>query len=127
MCSVPDLGLTSAMELLLELLLELQDLARFRSADPLAAYVGLTPSQHSSGDKVRMGHITRIGKNSLRATLVEVSWMLIKKDGVMQQRYEEIRARAGSKRAIVAIARKLLIRCRRLLLDGQPYAVGVVA
>jgi transposase len=122
LCSVPGIGMVAAMELLLEL----QDVARFRRAEQLAAYVGLTPSQHSSGEKVRLGHITRIGKTSLRATLVEVSWMLIGKDGVMREKYEGIKARAGAKRAIVAIARHLLLRCRRMLLDKQSYAVGVV-
>jgi transposase len=42
----------------LKLLLELQDVARFRRANQLAAYVVLTPSQYSSADKVRMGRIT---------------------------------------------------------------------
>ncbi len=46
----------------MELLLELQDVTRFRQADQLAAYVGLTPSQYSSADKVRMGRITKVGK-----------------------------------------------------------------
>jgi ABC-type nitrate/sulfonate/bicarbonate transport system ATPase subunit len=44
----------------------------------------------------------------------------------MHEKYERIKARSGGKRAIVAIARTLLIRMRRLLLDGLPYAVGVV-
>ncbi len=64
----------------MELLLELQDVSRFRRAEQLAAYVGLTPSQYSSADKVRMGRITGIGKNTLRSLLVEASWTLIRKD-----------------------------------------------
>lgn len=56
----------------MELLLELQDVGRFRRADQLAAYVGLTPAQHSSGAVVRMGRITRSGKDSLRGTLGSV-------------------------------------------------------
>jgi len=63
---VPGIGLIAAMEILLEL----QDIERFRRADQLAAYVGLTPSQYSSAEKVRMGRITAIGKNDLRGTLV---------------------------------------------------------
>ncbi len=59
--SIPGIGVISAMELLLEL----QDVSRFRRAEQLAAYVGLTPSQYSSADKVRMGRITGIGKNTL--------------------------------------------------------------
>ena len=121
--SVPGIGLIVAMEILLEL----QDVSRFRRAEQLAAYVGLTPIQYSSADKIRMGKITGIGKNSLRSALVEASWKLIKKDGAMQEKYERIKARSGAKRAIVAIARTLLVRTRRILLDGTPYAFGVIS
>ena len=104
-----------------QILLELQDVSRFRRAEQLAAYVGLTPSQYSSADKIRMGRITGIGKNSVRATLVESAWKLICKDTSMRIKYEQIKARSGAKRAIVAISRKLLLCTRRLLLDNQPY------
>jgi len=120
--SVPGIGLIAAMELLVEL----QDISRFRRAEQLAAYVGLTPSQYSSAEKVRMGRITRSGKNGLRGTLVEASWTLIAKDGAMRDKYERIKARSGAKRAIVAIARTLLLRSRRMLLDRCPYALGLI-
>ncbi len=115
--SIPGIGMISAMELLLEL----QDVSRFRRAEQLAAYVGLTPSQYSSADKVRMGRITGIGKNTLRAILVEASWQLITKDQEMRQKYDRIKIRSGGKRAIVAIARTLLLRMRRMLLDERAY------
>ena len=121
--SVPGIGTLAAMELILEL----QDVSRFRRSEQLAAYVGLTPSQYSSADHIRMGRITRIGKNSLRATLVQASWQLITKDGAMREKYERIKIRSGGKRAIIAIARTLLLRARRLLLSGQPYVVGLAA
>ncbi|NIS69466.1 MAG: IS110 family transposase [Proteobacteria bacterium] len=120
--SIPGIGLIAAMELLVEL----QDVGRFRRAEQLAAYVGLTPSQYSSAEKIRMGRITGAGKNGLRAILVEASWRLIAKDGVMRDKYERIKARSGAKRAIVAIARTLLLRSRRILLDGCPYGLGVI-
>jgi transposase len=116
--SIPGVGVITAMEILLEL----QDVARFRRADQLAAYVGLTPSQYTSADKVRMGRITGIGKNSVRVALVEAAWWLIRKDKAMRNKYEKIKARAGAKRAIVAVARNLLLRMRRMLLDNSPYA-----
>ena len=121
--SIPGIGLISAMELLLEL----QDVSRFRRAEQLAAYVGLTPSQYSSADKVRMGRITGIGKNTLRAILVEASWQLITKDQVMREKYDRIKIRSGGKRAIVAIARTLLLRMRRMLLDEREYALPLAA
>jgi transposase len=121
--SIPGVGLIAAMEILLEL----QDIKRFCRADQLAAYVGLTPSQYSSADKTRMGRITCIGKNSVRAMLVQASWALIRKDGVVREKYEKLKVRTGGKRAIVAIARKLLIRMRRIMLDGTQYVPGVIA
>jgi len=121
--SVPGIGMISAMEILLEL----GDVGRFKRADRLAAYVGLTPAQYSSGDSIRMGHISRAGKSDLRRTFVEISWKLISKDPAMREKYENIKTRAGGKRAIVAIARMTLLRTRRMLLDMEPYAVGLVA
>jgi len=117
LCSMPGIGLLSAMELLLEL----GDVRRFRRGDQLAAYVGLTPSQYSSGDKTRMGRITGIGKCHLRGTLVEAGWTLIRKDIGMRHRYDRIKQRAGAKRAIVAIARRALLCLRSMLLENRPY------
>ncbi len=121
--SIPGVGTLTAMEILLEL----QDVSRFRRADKLAAYVGLTPSQYTSADKVRMGRITGIGKDSVRVALVEASWWLIRKDRTMRNKYEQIKARAGAKRAIVAVARNLLLRIRRMILDNSSYAFADTA
>lgn len=121
--TVPGIGLLSA----LHLLLELGDITRFARAEQLAAYVGLTPSQYSSGENVRMGRITRCGKNDLRAILTEVAWTAIKKDPVLREVYENLKFRRGAKKAIVAVARRLLLRCRRVLLDGTPYRLPVAA
>lgn len=115
--SIPGIGIISAMELLLEL----QEVERFRTAGQLAAYVGLTPSQFSSGDNVRMGHITRVGKPQLRAILIEAAWILIRKDTKARKTYERIRARAGGKRAIVAVARRLLIQSRRMIINNSQF------
>ena len=103
----------------MQLLLELQDVSRFRRAEQLTAYAGLTPSPYSSADKVRLGRIPGIGKNTLRAKLVEASWKLITKDQMMRKKYERIKIRSGGKRAIVTIARTLLPRMRRISLDGR--------
>ncbi len=120
--SAPGIGVLTAMEILLEI----GDMSRFRKAKSLGAYVGLTPSQYSSGEKVRMGRITRVGKASVRAALIEAAWTAIRKDAALREIYERLRARAGAKRAIVGIARRLLLRLRRMILDGCPYAFGIV-
>ncbi len=121
--TIPGIGILIGMEILVEL----QDVHRFPSGAQLTAYVGLTPSQHSSGEHIRMGNITGMGKSHLRSMLVEACWILISKDDVMKKKYNAIKHRAGSKRAIVAIARKLLIRVRRVLLDRTPYVSGRAA
>jgi transposase len=119
--SIPGVGLLSAMELLVEL----QEVERFASADKLAAYIGLTPSQYSSGERVRMGRITHVGNGRLRTVLVECSWMLIGKDVGLRASYESIKHRRGAKRAIIAIARRLIIRIRSMLLHNEPYRIAM--
>lgn len=123
LCSIPGVGLLSAMEILLEL----GEIERFRRAEQLPAYVGLTPAQYSSGDKVRMGRITGIGKSHLRGTLVEVAWVAINRNRVLRRKFDEIKRRSGSKRAIVAIARRLVLCIRRMLLDSTPYRLPEAA
>ena len=74
--TTPGIGPLSAIEILVEL----QDITRFKTADELAAYLGLTPSQYSSGEHIRMGHITHAGNSRARTTLVECCWILKGKD-----------------------------------------------
>ena len=102
-------------------LLELEDLQRFAKSDKIAAYVGLTPSQFSSSDQIRMGHITRSGKADLRGMLVEAAWILVRKDPYYNKKYRSLLSRVGQKRAIIAIARHLVILARRLILDQSFY------
>ena len=53
---------------------ELGDLSRFESAPKLMAYLGLVPSENSSGESKRRGHITRTGNSRVRRVLVEAAW-----------------------------------------------------
>jgi len=115
--TIPGIGPLSAIEILVEI----QDITRFKTADELAAYLGLTPSQYSSGEYIRMGHITHAGNGRVRTTLVESSWTLVGKDPEMRFKYERVKNKRGGKRAIVAVARNLSGRVRRILLDQVPY------
>ncbi len=73
---IPGIGIFTAMAILIEV----QNVERFQRADQLASFLGLTPSQHSSGERIRMGHITRCGNYHLRTRMVESSWTLIRYD-----------------------------------------------
>jgi transposase len=120
LCSVPGIGTLIAMEILVEL----SEMERFRRADELASYIGLTPSEYSTGQYVRQGRITRCGNKRVRTCLVESSWILITKDPLMRLKYHRLKSMKGAKRAIIAIARNLIIRIRRILLNNEPYVVG---
>ena len=120
--SCKGVGLITGMTFLLEL----GDIHRFSSAIKFCGYLGLSPSQHSSGERVRLGHITREGNIHLRRALVESSWTVIRYDPFLREKYERIRAKGtNGKKAIVAVARSLAIRLRRCLLDETPYAMGI--
>jgi transposase len=119
--STPGVGLITGMTFLLELF----DFARFSSAEKFASYLGLTPSQYSTGEHIRLGHITRQGNADIRRVLVESAWTLIRHDPHLKEKYDRIRSRGeNGKKAIVAVARCMAIRLRRGLLDGTGYVIG---
>ena len=116
------IGLITAMTFLLEL----HDISRFAAALQFCSYLGLTPSQYSSGQHVRLGHITREGNPHLRRALVESAWTVIRYDPFLAEKYARLRYKGtNGKKAIVAVARSLAVRLRRCLLDEQPYVIGV--
>ena len=98
---------------------------KYSNERKFSSYLGLTPSQFSTGDKVRLGHITRQGNAHLRHLLVESAWTVIRHDPFLQQKYDRIKARGtNGKKAIVGVARSLAIRLRRCLLDNSEYVIG---
>jgi transposase len=118
--TVPGIGWLTALTLVVEIV----DFGRFPDGEALSSYAGLTPSEHSSGDRIRHGHITRQGNPVVRSVLVESSWILIGKDPEMRRFYDRIKVRRGGKRAIVAVARKLCHRLLAIAQSGQPYRVN---
>ena len=95
----------------------IDDPRRFRSGKQVAFYVGLTPRQYQSGDKDRQGRISRMGNNLLRAMLVEIGWIGLRFNPWMREIYERVRrgSPVRKKQAIVAVARRLIVRCWAML------------
>jgi len=118
--TVPGIGWLTALTLVVEIV----DFGRFADGEALSSFAGLTPSEYSSGDRIRHGRITRQGNPIIRSVLVESSWILISKDPEMRRFYDRIKVRRGGKRAIVAVARKLCHRLLAIAQSGQPYQVN---
>lgn len=115
--SVSRIGQTSARVLANEL----GDLQQFENEGQLFSYLGFTPSEHSSGEHIRQGHITKQGKPVVRKILVQAAWVAIRYDKELQNIYERIAAKSGAKRAIVAVARRLIGRARACFRTGKLY------
>ncbi len=103
---------------------ELGDMSQFKNERELFSYTGLTPSEYSSGEKIRRGKISKQGNSRLRHILVEAAWRGIKKDKVLAEFFERLYPRTGKKRAIVAVARKLIGRIRAAFRLGVSYQLG---
>lgn len=89
------------------ILSEIGDITRFSSPDKLCAWAGLTPSEHSSADNVRRGHISKQGSRWLRWVMVEAAVHAFR-DVELRQFFIRIASRRGAKIARVAVARRLL-------------------
>jgi transposase len=95
--------------------LELGDITHFRTADAFANYLGLTPSEYSSGDRVQRGSIVKRGPGHIRGWFIQCAWASVRAatpDPGLRDCYQRLCLRAGKKRAIVAVARRLALRVR---------------
>ena len=123
--STPGIGWLTAIRLVLEWG---EDWSRFHSAKHIASYSGLVASDYSTGESERKGRITGDSASQVRAWLVQCSWTAIRKDPVLLDKFRRVWRNSGSKKkAIVAVARTLVIRLRALLIHQQPYSIGLVA
>lgn len=119
--SIPGIGFTIAVMLLGKI----GDPEYLRNPRELAAFIGLSPKEKSTGDSVNRGSITHMGDKTLRFFLVEAAWVAIRKDTRLAQAYHRIRSKnhpkAASKIAITAIARKMTQIIYRVLKDKREY------
>lgn len=120
--SVPSIGLISAMIFLTEII----DINRFTKFDDLCSFFGLIPDCHSSGETEKVGHITKRGNQHLKMILVECAWVAIRKDPALLQCYKELLTRMNGNKAIIRIARRLLRRIRHVLMNKEPYQMGLL-
>ena len=83
---------------------------RFPCGKQLASYLGLVPLEESSGQRRRLGHITKQGNSLLRFLLVEAAQVTVRSDPEWRSKYFHLAMRRGRKIAKVAMARRLAVR-----------------
>jgi transposase len=102
----------------------------FRSGRDFAAWIGLTPKDHSTAGKVRLGGITRAGDEGLRSVLVTGATAVIRmvRDGrgrsALSPWLEQLLQRKPPKLVAVALANKLARIAWKLMVTGATYATG---
>ena len=103
---------------------ELGDISRFRNAKAVCAYAGLVPVVRQSGErKSKDMKITKEGSGLLRWALVEAAWRLVGNSPKWAALFARLMHRSGKKRAIVAVARKLLCVLYAMLRTSTPYKI----
>jgi transposase len=96
---------------------------RFKNARQVSAYAGLVPRQYQSGLTNRLGRITRRGPRLLRKMLVEAAWVMLRYNDWAKRTFARLTKgqRTRRKQALVALARKLLVRLWAMMRDGVPW------
>jgi len=112
----------------LALVVEIGDFGRFRSAEEFMAFVGLVPSERSSGEQRRQGSITKVGNAHVRRLLVESAWHARRRPTVG---YQLARRRRGQDAAVIERSwrcqQRLYQRWQRMAGRGKPHQKIVVA
>jgi transposase len=106
-------------------LAELGDADRFGSLKQGTAYAGLVPAKRESAGKGKELGITKTGSRLLRWAMVEAAWQAVRYSPRWRESFERLKRRRGAKRAIVAIARRLLGVLISLLKSGTRYRASL--
>lgn len=102
--TMPGIGNYSA----LLIVSEIGDIKRFPNSEKLCSYAGLVPSVYQSARTLRRGHITKEGNKLLRWILVQCSHRAVVSDPYLKRKFNKLKNRVGTNKAIVSIARKIL-------------------
>jgi len=110
---LPGFGLIVTMTVLSAI----GDIQRFPSSKQLVGYSGRGASLHQSGESNYSGHFTKQGRRDLRFALVEAAWTVISSSPYWREQYQKLSHRMPTNKAIVAIARRLLVAAWHVLTE----------
>ena len=116
--TIPGMGDTTASITLAEIGANMN---QFPTDMHIASWAGLSPGNNESAGKKKSSQITPGNKN-LKASLIQAAWAASSKKGsYWYSKYRKLRFKLGTKRAIIAIARKMLITCYHMLKKKRTY------
>lgn len=120
---INGIGIISAVRMSINLFDEKK---RFESDEKLNHYLGLTPSEKSSGDKIKRGRSGMCGNRQLRSIIIQLAWMTVRKDGSLLDKFDKVYKTSGSKqKAIVAVARKLMTKIYAVIQKEEEYKINI--
>jgi transposase len=99
----------------------LDDVGRFPDSKHACAYLGLVPWLDESADVTHLGHITKKGDKWLRRNLVECARVAVRKDEHLREFYTRLSHKRGEKKALIAVARKLVSYAYWMLKRNKTY------
>jgi transposase len=110
-----------------QLLARVGDWRQIKNIRQLPAFLGLVPTENSTGERTERGSITHTGDGRLRSKLIQASWSAIRQDGELREFFRTVAKKhprhLGSRVAIVAVAHKLSVRASVVLMKQRPYEV----
>lgn len=121
--SAPGVGVVVA----LAYICGIEDPARFKRSSSVGAYFGMTPKLYQSGEVNRTGRISRCGDGMVRGYLFEAAKVLLaraSRPSALKAWGEQLRVRMGSKKATMAVARKLAVILHRMWVTGRSFDFG---
>lgn len=86
---------------------EVGDIRRFDNADKVASFTGLVPKVHQSGERTKLGSITKQGNSNLRSVMIQAANVAVQHDKTLRKTYDRLKHK-GHNKAIVAVARRMV-------------------
>ena len=121
--SIPGIGWIVASQLLARI----GNWRELKNIRQLAGFLGLAPTENSTGERTERGSITHSGDGRLRSKLVQASWSAIRQDAELREFFRSVcqthPRNIAPRVAIVAVARKLSVRISVVLMQQRPYVV----
>ncbi len=108
-----------------QLMARIGDWRQIKNIRQLPAFLGLVPTESSTGERTERGSITHSGDPRLRSKLIQASWSAIRQDGELREFFRTVARKhprhLGPRVAIVAVAHKLCVRAAVVLMKQRPY------